>query len=323
GRVSVIPIGVPNHEVARGVTTFLLDPCDVSPHFPRRSRVPHKGTYGHLLLVAGSLGKTGAAALGAMSAMRSGTGLVTVATPASQQPIVASLVLEAMTEPLPETSARTLALKAREAILELAGSRDAVAIGPGIGLDDETARVARGLVHELRQPMAVDADALTALAGHLDGLRDAPAPRCLTPHPGEMARMLGARVDEVQRGRIETVREFATRHRVHIVLKGARSVIGAPDGRVFVHPTGNPGLGRRADRRVGRGQDLLRPGAGARARRHRARDEPDVRPRQPVRGPRARPSRRRLSNRQHDRTDGTGTARSDRGRRCDRHRVGG
>ena len=242
GRVSVIPIGVPNHEVARGVTTFLLDPGDVAPHFPRRSRATHKGTYGHLLLVAGSLGKTGAAALSALSAMRSGTGLVTVGVPASQQPAVASLVLEAMTETLPETSARTLALKAREAILELAGSRDAVAIGPGIGLDDETAQVARGLVHELRLPMAVDADALTALAGHLDVLRDAPAPRCLTPHPGEMARMLGARVDEVQRDRIETVREFATRHRVHIVLKGARSVIGAPDGRVFVNPTGNPGM---------------------------------------------------------------------------------
>ena len=242
GRVTVIPIGVPDHEVARGVTTFLLESGDVSTHFPRRSRATHKGTYGHLLLVAGSLGKTGAAALGAMSAMRSGAGLVTVATPASQQPVVASLVLEAMTEPLPETSARTLALKAREAILELAGSRDAVAIGPGIGLDDETAQVARGLVHELRQPMAVDADALTALAGHLDVLRDAPAARCLTPHPGEMARMLGARVDEVQRDRIETVREFATRHRAHIVLKGARSVIGMPDGRVFVNPTGNPGM---------------------------------------------------------------------------------
>ncbi len=101
GRVTVIPIGVPDHEVARGVTTFLLESGDVSTHFPRRSRATHKGTYGHLLLVAGSLGKTGAAALGAMSAMRSGAGLVTVATPASQQPVVASLVLEAMTESWP------------------------------------------------------------------------------------------------------------------------------------------------------------------------------------------------------------------------------
>jgi len=234
GKVTVVPIGVPDHEVARGVTTFLLEPSDVAPHFPRRARATHKGTYGHLLLIAGSLGKTGAAALGALSALRSGVGLVTVATPASQQPVVAGLVLEAMTEALPE--------KPREAILGLAASRDAVAIGPGIGLDDETARVARGLVHELHQPMAVDADALTALAGHLDLLRDAPGPRCLTPHPGEMARMLGAKVDEVQRDRIETVRAFATRYRAHIVLKGARSVIGEPDGRVFVNPTGNPGM---------------------------------------------------------------------------------
>jgi len=242
GRVTVIPIGIPDREVARGVTTFLLEPRDLAGYFPRRPRAGHKGTYGHLLLVAGSLGKTGAAALGAMAAMRSGAGLVTVATPASQQPVVAGLVLEAMTEPLPETSARTLALKAREAILELAESRDAVAIGPGIGLDHETTQVARALARELRQPMAIDADGLTALAGHLDVLRDAPSARCLTPHPGEMARMLGARVDEVQRDRIEVTREFATRHRVHIVLKGARSVIGAPDGRVFVNPTGNPGM---------------------------------------------------------------------------------
>jgi NAD(P)H-hydrate epimerase len=151
-------------------------------------------------------------------------------------------VLEAMTEPLPETSARTLALKARDVIVELAGSRDAVAIGPGIGLDGETAQVARSLTRELRQPMVIDADGLSALAGHLDVLRDAPSARCLTPHPGEMARMLGARVDEVQRDRIEAAREFATRHRVWIVLKGARSVIAAPDGRVFVNPTGNPGM---------------------------------------------------------------------------------
>jgi NAD(P)H-hydrate epimerase len=156
--------------------------------------------------------------------------------------VVASLVLEAMTAPLPETSARTLALKAREPIVELAEARDAVAIGPGIGLDDETMQVARGLARELRRPMVIDADGLTALAGHLDLLRDAPSARCLTPHPGEMARMLGVRVDEVQRDRIEVTREFATRYRVHVVLKGARSVVGAPDGRVFVNPTGNPGM---------------------------------------------------------------------------------
>ena len=242
GRVTVVPIGVPDHEVARGITTFLLERTDVAGHFPRRPRAGHKGTYGHLLLVAGSLGKTGAAALGAMAALRSGVGLVTVATPVSQQPVVAGLVLEAMTEPLPETLGRTLAVKAHETIVELAAARDAVAIGPGIGLDGETAQVARSLARDLRQPLVIDADGLSALAGHLDVLREAPAARCLTPHPGEMARMLGGRVDEVQRDRIEAARAFATRHRVHVVLKGARSVIAVPDGRVFVNPTGNPGM---------------------------------------------------------------------------------
>jgi ADP-dependent NAD(P)H-hydrate dehydratase / NAD(P)H-hydrate epimerase len=242
GRVSVIPIGVPEQDVARGATTFLLEAGDVAPYFPRRRRAAHKGTYGHLLLVAGSVGKTGAAALGATSAMRSGTGLVTVAMPASQQPIVASLVFEAMTQPLPETAVKTLSLDARQTVQDLAESRDAVAIGPGIGLDDETMRVARDLVRGLARPMAIDADALTALAGHLDLLREAPAARCLTPHPGEMARMLGARLDDVQRDRIQTVRDFATRYRVHVLLKGAGSVIGDPDGRVFVNPTGNPGM---------------------------------------------------------------------------------
>src|SRR5207249_10143853 len=137
GRVEGGAIGAPPAEVAGGVATFLLQAADVACHFPRRPREAHKGSYGHLLLVAGSVGKTGAAALAAAAAMRSGSGLVTVATPVSQQPIVASLVLEVMTEPLPETPTHTLALKAREVIAELAASRDAVAIGPGIGLDEE------------------------------------------------------------------------------------------------------------------------------------------------------------------------------------------
>ncbi|MGH7275636.1 MAG: NAD(P)H-hydrate dehydratase [Candidatus Rokuibacteriota bacterium] len=242
GRVEVVPIGVPDAEVARGMTTFLLEREDVARHFPPRPQDAHKGTYGHLLLVAGSLGKTGAAALAAMAAMRSGAGLVTVATPASQQPVVAGLVLEAMTEALPETPARTLALKAREVVAELAARRDAVALGPGIGLDAETQRAARALVQELAKPMAVDADALSALAGHLDALRSTPAARCLTPHPGELARMLGVTTEQIQKDRIATVREFATRYGAHVALKGAASVIGDPDGRVVVNPTGNPGM---------------------------------------------------------------------------------
>jgi hydroxyethylthiazole kinase-like uncharacterized protein yjeF len=242
GRVVVVDIGVPADEVARGVTTFVLGPEDVRRHFPPRLRDAHKGSYGHLLVVAGSVGKTGAAALAARAAMRAGVGLVTVATAASAQPVVASLIVEAMSEPVVETGARTISLKALETLRDLAARRDAVTLGPGLGLDEETQALARTLVFECPQPMVVDADALTALTGHLDRLRGAAGPRCLTPHPGEMARMLGVSVADVQRDRIATARRFATTHAVSVVLKGASSVVGLPDGTVLLNSTGNPGM---------------------------------------------------------------------------------
>jgi ADP-dependent NAD(P)H-hydrate dehydratase / NAD(P)H-hydrate epimerase len=242
GRVVTVDIGVPAAEVARGVSTFLIQPGDVARHFPPRPREAHKGGYGHLLLVAGSRGKTGAAALAARAAMRGGAGLVTVATAASVQPVVATLILEAMSEAVPETEAASIALDGRDLLRELAEHRDAVAIGPGLGLHEDTQAVARSLVFECPRPCVVDADALTALAGHLDHLSGAPAVRCLTPHPGEMARMLGVTVAEVQRDRIATVRQFATAWHAHVVLKGATSVIGIPDGTVLLNPTGNPGM---------------------------------------------------------------------------------
>ena len=235
GRVVVVAIGVPEAEVARDARTFVLEAADVAPLFPRRRRDVHKGTYGHLLVLAGSVGKTGAAVLCARAALRSGVGLVTVGTAASAQPTVAALSLEAMTEPLPETPARSLAMKAREPIVALAEARAAVAIGPGLGLDDETRALARVLVSTLPRPMV-------ALADHLEVLRGAPAARVFTPHPGEMARLLGGAVGDVQRDRVGAARAFATAHGVHLVLKGARTLIAAPDGRVLVNPTGNAGM---------------------------------------------------------------------------------
>jgi hydroxyethylthiazole kinase-like uncharacterized protein yjeF len=242
GRVVVVPIGIAEAEVRRGVTTFLLGEASLSGYFPKRKRDAHKGTYGHLLVVGGSMGKSGAAALTGRAALRSGVGLCTVATVASQQPIVAGFGMEIMTEPLPETAGLSIAFKAKDRILELASQRDAVALGPGLSLDAESQALARALVAELDRPMVVDADALSALSGHLDLLDDAPGPRVLTPHPGEMARMLGTSVAMVQADRIEMVRDFCARHRVHLVLKGARSVLGGPDGRVFINNTGNPGM---------------------------------------------------------------------------------
>jgi len=242
GRVHVIDIGVPFAQVARGIATFLVEESDVRAHFPRRPPDAHKGSYGHLLVVAGSIGKAGAAALAGRAALRSGVGLCTVATPASQQPIVAGLGAEYMTEPLAETEGRALSAGAKGRILELAARADAVALGPGISLDPETQELIRALVLEVDRPMVVDADALSALAGGLDVLGRAAGPRVLTPHPGEMARMLGAAVPRVQADRLETARGFAARHRAYLALKGAGTVIAAPDGRVFVNPTGNPGM---------------------------------------------------------------------------------
>jgi NAD(P)H-hydrate epimerase len=242
GRVSVVDIGVAADEVARGITTFLLDAGDVAPHFPPRERAAHKGTYGHLLVVAGSVGKTGAAALAAEAALRSGVGLVTVATPASQQPIVAAHLLEAMTAPLPEGAPGFVGAAAAAPLVELIAARDAVAIGPGLGVAPDVQELVRRIVVEARVPVVIDADAITALTGHLEVLRKAAAPRVLTPHPGELARMLGTTVPEIQRRRIEVARELATSHRVHLVLKGAVSVVAAPDGTVLLNPTGNPGM---------------------------------------------------------------------------------
>jgi ADP-dependent NAD(P)H-hydrate dehydratase / NAD(P)H-hydrate epimerase len=242
GRVTVVPIGIPDAETGRGIRAWLIERADVAAHFPPRPRDAHKGTYGSLLIVGGSLGKTGAAALAARSAMRAGGGLVTTATAASQQPIVAGLVIESMTEPLAETAAGTVALTARERVVALAGRRDAVALGPGLGLEAETQELARQLARDLDRPLVLDADALTALAGRLDLLRGAPAPRCLTPHPAEMARLLGTSVADVQRDRVGAARGVATAYGVNVALKGATTVVAVADGRVFLNPTGNPGM---------------------------------------------------------------------------------
>jgi len=165
GRLEVVDIGIPPVEVGRGISTFLLERTDVAPFFTPRSREAHKGTYGHVLVVAGSVGKTGAAALAARAAMRAGAGLVTVATPASVQPVVASLILEAMSLPLPETGALTVALAAGPQIIEQAAQGDAVAIGPGLGLHEDTLALVRDLTRALDRPAVLDADALSALAG--------------------------------------------------------------------------------------------------------------------------------------------------------------
>ena len=266
GRVEIADLGIPRAWLGEGITAGLVEMADVRAALPLRPVEAHKGSYGHLLVVAGSVGRTGAAVLACLGALRAGTGLVTCATPASQQPVVASHLPEPMTEPLPETAARTLSAKAVERIIELLSRMDAVALGPGVGLDPETQAAVQTLVRDVERPMVVDADALTALAGRLGLCREAPAPRLLTPHPGEAARLLGCKIDDVQTDRIASARRLAAESGALVALKGARTVVASPDGRVTREPDGQSRDGDGRHRRCAHGDRgwVSRPGRRAR-----------------------------------------------------------
>jgi NAD(P)H-hydrate epimerase len=243
GAVRVADIGIPPQAVEReNIGLSLLDSAAVSGTFGGRARDAHKGDFGHLLVIAGSPGKAGAAVMAARGALRSGAGLVTVAAPAGLVPIVQQQVCEAMCLPAAEGIDGTLGMGAEQEIGRAAARMTACAAGPGLSTHDETMRVVRTLVRDLAVPMVVDADALNALAGSPDALRKARAPRVVTPHPGEMARLLGTSADEVQRDRVGTAQRFAKAHGAVVVLKGAGTVIATPEGTAFINTTGNPGM---------------------------------------------------------------------------------
>lgn len=243
GAVRVVDIGIPRHlwaDAPMGVG--LLEDADVAPAFPLRRAAAHKGTFGHVLVIAGSAGKTGAAALAALGALRVGAGLVTLAVPASLHDILEAKLTETMTVAVPETEARTIAREAVHALLDLAQGKDAVAIGPGLGTHPSTQALVRELAARLPMPLVVDADGINALAGADDCLRRAAGPRVLTPHPGECSRLVGLPADTVLRDRIGLVQTTAADLRATLVLKMARTLVGHPTGGVAIVPTGNPGM---------------------------------------------------------------------------------
>ncbi len=246
GKWIVQPIGTPPELLDSDGSLFLnlTERRDVVWLAERRRRDTHKGTYGHALIVGGSVGKSGAAAMCARAALRSGVGLATVATSKSALPMVASYSMEVMTEPLPETEAGTVSLHALEHgwLDRVAEGKDVLAVGPGLGLQPETADFIRQAVNRYSVPIVLDADGLNAFAGCIETLVTADRVRVLTPHPGEFARLTGLKVSEILRRRVEVAREFTQRHGVYLVLKGYRTVIAAPDGQVWVNPTGNPGM---------------------------------------------------------------------------------
>ena len=214
----------------------------ILPHFAKRRRDGHKGTYGHLLVLAGSKGKTGAAVMAGKAALRMGAGLVTIGTADAAVAGIARGMMELMTEPLLGTAEGSIAAGAVGAAEKIAKGKDAVVIGPGLTTDPSTAEFVRTLIPRIKVPLLIDADGLNILAGHLELLRNLPGPVVLTPHPGEFGRLTGLSVPEVLAKRLELAPRFARENNVILVLKGFRTIVAAPNGRVYVNPTGNPGM---------------------------------------------------------------------------------
>jgi NAD(P)H-hydrate epimerase len=243
GELVVAPIGIPPSLFDdSGLKLEMVERQDLEPFLKKRKKDTHKGTFGHVLIVSGSLGKTGAAALAGRAALKMGAGLVTVATPASCLPMVARSMPELMTEPLAETPEKTIAAEALPRVLELLKDKDALLLGPGISTNPSTSEFVMALLPRVRIPMVLDADALNIIAANPGVLGSLKTPAVLTPHPGEFARLLGLTNREVLANRLELAPAFARRYRVYVVLKGHRSLTACPDGRVFINPTGNPGM---------------------------------------------------------------------------------
>lgn len=249
GKLVIAEIGSPASLVHDAESNlFLIEEKDAREFLISTRYLPDsfKNTHGHVLVIAGSRGYTGAAVLCANAAMRSGAGLVTVATPVSSQNSVAAAVMpEVMTTALAETDRGAISDEAIDHVAGLMAKANAVAIGPGLSAADErTRRFVHAVVKQRQTAVVIDADALNCLSPWPTDLQGSDeAQLILTPHPGEMSRLLGTTDKSALDDRATVAREFATRNKLILVLKGSRSLIAAPDGRVFINPTGNAGLG--------------------------------------------------------------------------------
>jgi ADP-dependent NAD(P)H-hydrate dehydratase / NAD(P)H-hydrate epimerase len=265
--VSDLGVSVPpskNQEEMQAITGW-----DVGTAFPRRPRAANKGQFGHVLIVAGSKGKAGAAGLAGMAALRSGAGLVTIASPSSVQPTIAGFAPELMTEALPETEQGTISPIAGERVEALLVDKDAVVVGPGLSRNAETETFIRKLATHCPLPMVLDADGLNAFEGRSGELKNASGFRVLTPHPGEAARLIGASIHEVQKDRIGMARRIMRDTGCCVVLKGANTVIAGLSGQTWINMTGNPSMAKG-----GSGDVLSGIVAAALARRAVRRDLP-------------------------------------------------
>jgi len=207
-----------------------------------RSKNAHKGDYGHVFVVAGSVGLTGAAYLTSMAALLSGSGLVTLGTPKSINPIMEEKLTEVMTKPLPETSGQTLSPRGFAEIIKFAKKADAVAVGPGLSRDKNTQQLIRKLAASLNKPLVLDADGINAFEGKANLLKKVKEILVITPHPGEMSRLIGMSTAAIQADRLKVAKKVSRLYNCITVLKGARTVVCNKRGEVYVNETGNPGM---------------------------------------------------------------------------------
>lgn len=243
GQIEVIDIGIPPEAHAKmNLPYHLTEPADFLQHWPRRAPSSHKGSCGHLLIIAGSIRKMGAGLLAARAALRSGVGLVTYALPARAFEKFDPAFAEVMCLPLPDDGTGTLTPSAVSLLRETSRDKTAVAIGPGLGTSAATSAALAAFLAQTTLPMVVDADGLNGIAAMPDLLRARRGPTICTPHPGEMAHLMATTVAAVQGDRLGTAQQYAADRRVICVLKGHRTIVAIPDGTVHINPTGNPGL---------------------------------------------------------------------------------
>jgi ADP-dependent NAD(P)H-hydrate dehydratase / NAD(P)H-hydrate epimerase len=242
-KIRLIDIGIPIKGCEdQNIQVHQSEDEDIKSYFQKRDPNSHKGSYGHVLVLAGSRGKGGAAGLTALAVLRAGAGLCTLVLPNSSQKAFEVHPMEVMTVPLPETASGTLSLKAKEPILDLLQGKSVVAIGPGISTDAETVALIGELLPFIKCSLVLDADALNAISHHKNWLKELPPETVLTPHPKEMSRLTGVSMEEIQKNRIATTSKFSSEHSLNLVLKGSPSLVGLDDGSVVINPTGNAGM---------------------------------------------------------------------------------
>ena len=241
GELSLVDISIPPFVIDElGVDASLISDDLVLELLPHRPAGGHKGTFGHLMVVGGSPGKSGAACLAAWGGIRSGAGLVTVGVPAGLNQAVEAALTSAMSQPLPEDADGCLSLAGLDAMTEFMRDKSALVLGPGLGRSAEAWEFARALMSDLQRPLLLDADGLNALADSPNEISFEGGQVVLTPHPGEAARLLGVSVAEIQADRAAAARRLAAETGAVAVLKGARTVVAEPFGGLWVNPTGNP-----------------------------------------------------------------------------------